>query len=305
MSQKTKIKKTDTLIDYLEFHFDQFTPTQRSLANYLLQNLNEAAFLTADEMAAKIDTTPSTVVRFAQEIGFKGFPDLQNSLRKILIKKVSTTGQLQQAKQFKIHDEKDAIPLSLMKDLTNLNKLCEMINESEIKEFADIFASGKKKYIIASRSLYSLGHFFFFQVKKIFSEVFFLTNFDGGVFDTIRELNPNDVLVALSFPRYNSTTIDFARIASEKGTKIISITDSRVSPLYNISALCLFCPYESSAFFTSTVAPLALLNAIVSDLFYKDYDSAMKNLEREESILLRLNILGVRGRKVKMRTNSQ
>lgn len=299
MPKKTKTPQTDTLIDYLESHFDQFTPTQKSLANYLLENLNEAAFLTADEMAGKIDTTPSTVVRFAQEIGFSGFPDLQNSLRKKLIARVRTTGQFQKAKQLRIDDEKDAIPLSLMKDLTNLNKLYEMKNEPKIKEFADIFASGKKKYIIASRSLYSLGHFFFFQTKKILSEVFFLTNYDGGIFDITRELCPTDVLVALSFPRYNSTTIDFARNAHEKGAQIISITDSRVSPLYKISKVCLFCPYESSAFFTSTVAPLALLNAIVSDLFYRDYDSAMKNLEKEESILMRLNILGSIGRKVK------
>jgi DNA-binding MurR/RpiR family transcriptional regulator len=299
MPKKAKIKKNETLIDYLETHFEQFSPTQKSLANYLLDNLNEAAFLTSDEMAGKIDTTPSTVVRFAQDIGFKGFPDLQNSLRKILITKVSTTGQFQQAEQFKISDKKDAIFSSLNKDLTNLNKLCESKNESQIKEFADIFASGKKKYIIASRSLYSLGHFFFFQVKKICSEVFFLTNFDGGVFDTIRELSPDDVLVGISFPRYNSTTVDFARSAKEKGTKIISITDSRVSPLYNISTICLFCPYESSAFFTSTIASLALLNAITSELFYRDYDSAMKKLEKEESILLTHNIVGVKGRRVK------
>lgn len=297
--KRPKIEKNDSLIEYLEFHFDQFTPTQKSLVHFLLENLNEAAFLTADEMAGKIDTTPSTVVRFAQEIGFKGFPDLQNSLREILMTRVGAIGQFQQAKQFKIHDEKDVISSSLMKDLTNLNQLCEMNNEYQIREFADVFASGKNRYIIASRSLYSLGHFFFFQVKKIFSEVFFLTNFDGGIFDTIRELNPDDVLVALSFPRYNSTTIDFAHNAREKGTRIISITDSRVSPLEKISTLCLYCPYESSAFFTSTIAPLALLNAIISELFYRDYNAAMKNLEKEESILLRLNILGGRGRRVK------
>lgn len=291
MLKRSKIKQSEQLIDFLTANFDLFTPTQKSLANYLLENLDEAAFLTADELADKVDTTSSSIVRFAQEIGFKGFPDLQDNLRKILIKKVSTIGPSQQAKKFKSHEKENAITASLIKDVTNLNKLYEMKNESQIRKFAELFISGQKKYIIASRSLYSMGHFFFFHIKQIIPEVFFLHNFDGGLFDTIPELSDNDVLVALSFPRYNRATIDYVKSAKERGTKIISITDSRISPLYNLSALCLFCPYESSAFFTSSVATLALLNAIISEVFYRNFDSAIQSLEKKESILLQRNIL--------------
>ena len=111
--------------------------------------------------------------------------------------------------------------------------------------------TSKKKYIIAARALHSLGHFLAFQIRKILDNVIFQTNIDGGMFDVIREIDRKDVVVALSFPRYNRSTIDFAKYAKEQKAKIISITDSKISPIYKLSDVSLFCPYESSAFFTS------------------------------------------------------
>ena len=291
---KPKQKKSD-LIGYLDSILENLTPTQKVLANYLIHNLDEAAFLSADEMAQKIDTTPSTVVRFAKQIGFKGFPELRNHLRNLLIRKVSTIGQFQYAKNISVKED-DVIYASFMKDIANLNKLFKMKNDEDIRKFVQILTAAEKKFIIASRSLFSMGHFFFFQARKILPGVAFIHNYDGGIFDLLNELSPDDVVVAFSFPRYNSTTINFSNIARERGVPVISITDTRISPLYQISRVALFCPHESSSFFTSAAASMALVNAIISELFYQNYQSAMKNLELEESLLLKLNILGTKGR---------
>ena len=292
---KSKEKYND-LIGYLESIIDSLTPTQKVLANYLIGNLTEAAFLSTDEMAQKVDTTPSTVVRFAKEIGFRGFPDLQNCLRQLLIKKVNTMGQFQHAKKVKVKGESEALNASLIKDIESLNKLNDMRSDTDIIEFVKILSDSKKKYIIASRSIFSIGHFFYFQARKILPGVIFLNNYDCGIFDFIRDLQQDDVVVALSFPRYNHTTIEFSKFAREKGVKVICITDSRISPLFKISEISLFCPHESSSFFTSHVASMALVNGIISELFAQNYNSAIKNLEIEESLLLKLNILGTKGR---------
>jgi DNA-binding MurR/RpiR family transcriptional regulator len=288
LSIDSKIRPDEGLLEYLEKNFDHFTPTQKILVNYLTTNIDEAAFLTADEIAGKISTVPSTITRFAKEIGFSGFPEIKNKLREILISKVNSidqfNGQFEKAKRLKINDKKNAIQSSLSCDLLNLKKLIAMKNEANIKKFVDILSSARKKYIVSSRSSYSLGHFFFFQTNKILSGTMFQDNYDGGMFDVIKELSSEDVVVAISFPRYTKSTFDFAYLANEKGASVLSITDSRLSPLYNLSAVSLLCPCESPSSFHSYVAVLALINAILGELFYRHYDPAIQNLKEEESI---------------------
>ena len=251
MAIHTKTAPHDGLTRYLVANFDQFTPTQRALANYLLANLDEASFLTADEMAAKINTTSSTVVRFAKEIGYGGYPELQKDLRKLMMTKVNSIGPLEQAKQFKVPNEQDVIEFSLARDLANLNRLIEIKEHEAVRKFVDLFASSRRKYIVALRSLFSVGHFLFFQARKILPDVFFLSNFDGGIYDVIRELTHEDLVIALSFPRYCTPTVEFAQLADAKGARIAAITDSKISPLFKLSKVCLFSPHDSPSFFTS------------------------------------------------------
>ena len=298
MTMNSSAGSGKNLIDYLETNFEKFTPTQKHLANYLISHTDEASFLTADEMAVEINTTSSTVVRFAKEIGYSGYPNLQKDLQKLIIKKVNVIGQLEKAKKFKPSERETVIDLSLMKDLANLHKLIEMKDEEDIKKFVDVIISSRKKYVIAARSAYCLEHFFFFETRKIIPDVFLLSNFDGGVFDILRELSSEDVVIAFCFPRFTKLTVDFAEYAKKKGVKVISITNSKISPLFKISEVCLLCPCEGSAFFISNVAAMALINAIISEIFSRNYNLAIQNLEKEESILSDLNVRKLKGRNI-------
>jgi DNA-binding MurR/RpiR family transcriptional regulator len=295
MVMNKKIESYKNLIEYLEINFETFTHTQKHLTNYLLSNINDVAFLTADEIAEKVNTTPSSVVRFAKQIGYRGYPELQKDLQNLIIDKISVVEELETYKKFDSSKAETAIKLSLKKDLSNINNLIKEINENSIIEFVNIIISSRKKYIIANRSGLSLGHFFFFQLKKMIFDVFLLSNYDDGVFDVLRELAPEDVILAISFPRFTKLTINFAQYAKKGGVKLISITDKKTSPLYKISDVCLFCPYESSAFFNSNVASMALINAILSEMFNQKHNLTISNLKKEAAIRLKLDLLRSKG----------
>jgi DNA-binding MurR/RpiR family transcriptional regulator len=290
-----KIKSYKNLIEYLEIKFETFTNTQKDLTNYLISNINDVAFFTADKIAEKVNSTPSSVIRFAKRIGYRGYPELQKDLQNLIIDKISVVEELETNKKFDSSKAETTIKLSLKKDFSNLNNLIKEINENSIKKFVNIIISSQKKYIIANRSALSLGHFFFFQLKKMVSGVFLLSNFDDGIFDMLRELNSEDVILAISFPRFTKLTINFAQYAKKGGAKLISITDKKTSPLHKISDICLFCPYESSAFFNSNVAAMALINAILSEMFNQRHNSTISNLKKEAVIRLKLDLLRSKG----------
>jgi len=290
-----KIKSYKNLIEYLEINFETFTNTQKDLTNYLISNINNVAFFTADKIAEKVNSTPSSVIRFAKRIGYRGYPELQKDLQNLIIDKISVVEELETNKKFDSSKAETTIKLSLKKDFSNLNNLIKEINENSIKKFVNIIISSQKKYIFANRSALSLGHFFFFQLKKMVSGVFLLSNFDDGIFDMLRELNSEDVILAISFPRFTKLTINFAQYAKKGGAKLISITDKKTSPLHKISDICLFCPYESSAFFNSNVAAMALINAILSEMFNQRHNSTISNLKKEAVIRLKLDLLRSKG----------
>jgi DNA-binding MurR/RpiR family transcriptional regulator len=295
---RLEIKPKEDLIGFLEENFEKFTLTQKRITNYLLSNKYEASFLTADEMAAEIGTASSTIVRFAKDIGYSGYPGLQKDLRKLVIKKINYIGQLEKARKFAPPEEETVISLSLMKDLANMHKLIEMRDEEKIRRFVDIFISSRRRFIIANRSAFSVGHIFFYEIRKIIPSVFLLNNLDGGIYDFISEINTEDVVVAISFPRYAKLTINFAEYSKKKGSKVISITQNKISPLFKVSEVSLFCPYEGPTFLNSNVAVMALINAIISEIFNRSRNSSIQLLENEESILLKLDVIELKGKKI-------
>lgn len=145
-----KIKSYKNLIEYLEINFETFTNTQKDLTNYLISNINNVAFFTADKIAEKVNSTPSSVVRFAKQIGYRGYPELQKDLQNLIIDKISVVEELETNKKFDSSKAETTIKLSLKKDLSNLNNLIKEINENNIKKFVNIIISSQKIYIIAN-----------------------------------------------------------------------------------------------------------------------------------------------------------
>lgn len=284
------IKEKINIIDYLEFHFEEFTPTQKRIADYILSNYQEVLFLTSDELALKINTTSSSVVRFVQEIGYNGYPDFRKKLRNLISKRLNINGQSEKAKQYKPLEDQNIVDMSILNDANSINKLMEMKDNKKIEKFVKLILESRNKYIVASRTSFSLGHLLYFKMRKIVPNVFFLNNYDQGICDTLQGIKPKDIFITISFPRYTNLTIDLAKYAKSKGVRVVSITNGRISPLCKISEVCLFCPYKGFTFFNSNVAAMALINAIVNRIFGLDYHSGIDNLKKEDEIIEEFNI---------------
>ena len=277
--------KGKNLFKYFENNFKHFTATQKRFVRYILSNKYEASFLPAYEIANEINANSSTLVRFAKSIGYKGYPELQKDLGRLVIDEIRYSGQLEKAKRFKKTEEKNIIQVSLNKTYRNIVELLDNIDEESINLFSEAICSSRKKIIIASRSSYSTGHFLYFELKKILPNVQFLSDYDHGFYDVFEDLNQRDLIIAISVPRYTKITIDFAQYAAQRKLKIVSITDSRISPLFPLSSVCLFAPTQSATFHNSNVTLMTLADAIIAQVFYKKRKMAISRLEREEKIL--------------------
>ena len=233
------IDQKEDLFQYLGDHFEKFTKTEKRFVHLILSKRYEISFLTAYEIANRIKANPSSLVRFAKKLGFKGYPELKKELAKLLVKEINYLGDFEKAKRLKKLKENNIIKKSLKKSYSNILDLLKDFDEQKLKLFSEKICASRKKIIIANRSSYSAGHFLYFILKKIIPQVHFLSDYDHGYYDILEDLNKRDVIIAISVYRYNKLTIDFAQYAVQRNLKLISITDSRISPLFLISSVCL------------------------------------------------------------------
>lgn len=283
-------QKDNNVYKYIEEHFEQFTNTEKRFVHFLLSNKFKAPFLPAYEIANRIKANSSTLIRFAKKIGFKGYPELQKNLGQLLVKEISYSSDLEKAKKFKEPKENNIIQVSLNKSYSNMLELLKNVDEQKIKLFSKKICTSRKKVIIANRSSYSAGHFIYFELKAIMTQVYFLSDYDHSYYDIFGDLNARDVIIAISAPRYTKLTINFAKYAVQKKINVIAITDSPVSPLFSLSSICLFAPIQSATFHNSNVAMMALIDAVIAQVFSQNKETSIRRLEKREKVIKDKNI---------------
>jgi len=283
-------QKNNNVYKYIEEHFEQFTNTEKRFIHFLLSNKFKAPFLSAYEIANRIKANSSTLIRFAKKIGFKGYPELQKNLGQLLVKEITYSSDLEKAKKFTEPKENNIIQVSLNKSYSNMLELLKNADEQKIKLFSKKICTSRKKIVIANRGSYSTGHFIYFELKAIIPQVYFLSDYDHSYYDIFGDLNKRDVIIAIGTPRYTKLTIDFAKYAVQKKLNVISITDSPVSPLFSLSSICLVAPTQSATFHNSNVAIMALIDAVIAQVFTQKKESSIRRLEREEKVIKDKNI---------------
>lgn len=283
-------QKNDNVYKYFEEHFEQFTNTEKRFVHFLLSNKFKAPFLSAYEIANRIKANSSTLIRFAKKIGFKGYPELQKNLGQLLVKEISYSSDFEKAKTFEEPKENNIIQVSLNKSYSNMLELLKNVDEQKIKLFSKKICTSRKKVIIANRSSFSAGHFMYFELNAIIPQVYLLSDYDHSYYDIFGDLNERDVIIAIGVPRYTKLTIDFAQYAVQKKINVIAITDNLVSPLFSLSSICLFVPTQSATFHNSNVAMMALIDAVIAQVFSQKKVTSIKRLERKEKIIKDKNI---------------
>ena len=253
------------------------------IAKYIIEQYNKAAYMTASKLGATVGVSESTVVRFATEIGFDGYPSLQREMQDLLKNKLTavqrievTSDQLGNA---------DILEKVLNQDIERIRKTLEETSREDFSKATDTIANARTIYIIGSRSAASLARFLSYYFNLIFPSVKLVhTTSRSEMFEQIMRIDENDVMIGISFPRYSKQTVLAFKYASSNNAKVIAITDSRSSPLAQYADNVLIAQSDMASFVDSLVAPLSLINALIVALSIKNREKVSKNFEKLEKI---------------------
>lgn len=270
------------LMRMIQIKFPRLSKGQKLIAEYILKHYDKAAFMTAAKLGISVGVSESTVVRFANELGFSGYPSLQKSLQELIKNKLTTVQRIELSNDF--IDEESALKSVLKSDMENIRSTLEKINHKTFEEVVNSIFNADKIYIIGLRSSTALAEFLGFYLNLILDNVKIVGYGMSDIFEQMINIKENDLVIGIGFPRYATRTIEALSFAQSKGTKVVAITDSLLSPLASKADYTLIAQSNMASFVDSLVAPLSVINALIIAVGLREKDKISSTFTNLESI---------------------
>lgn len=250
------------LLTQIADRMPEFSKGQKLIGKYIINHYDKAAFMTASKLGVTVGVSESTVVRFASEVGFEGYPQLQRALQELIRNRLTSVQRMEVTNEQ--IGENDVLTKVLTLDMEKLRRTLEESSREDFAGAVNAVIGARNIYILGIRSSSALAAFLHFYFNQIFENVRLVnTTSASEMFEQIFRIGKDDVFIGISFPRYSKRTIKAMDFAKESGATVISITDSVTSPLAEKSDHLLLARSDMASFVDSLVAPLSLVNALI------------------------------------------
>lgn len=261
----------------------KFSKGQRQIARYISENYDKAAFMTAGKLGKTVGVSESTVVRFAAELGYDGYPGMRKALQEMIRNRLTSLQRIEVAKD--LFDDRDVLHAVLSTDIEKIEITRDEINQDNFNEVVERILGAEHVYILGMRSSSSLASFLGYYLNLLRENITVLQDMSySEVYEQIVHIKAGDVFVGISYPRYSSRTVKAMRFASSMGAHVIGITDGENSPFVGIADTNLFARSDMVSFLDSLVAPLSLINALIVAIGLKSNDTLSSTFKRLEGI---------------------
>lgn len=261
----------------------KFSKGQRVIAKYILNNYDKAAFMTAGKLGRIVGVSESTVVRFAAELGYDGYPSMRKALQEMIRHRLTSVQRIEVAKS--MIDDTDLVKSIIGSDMQNLQATLELLEHDSFNKLVDSIVEAKNIYIVGMRTSTSLATFLGLYLNLLRDNVNVVHDTAASeIYEQIIRISTGDLFIGISFPRYSSHTVDAMQFAKKMGAKTAAITDSSASPLNGIADVCLHAKSDMVSFLDSLVAPMSLINAIIVAVGIRNKERVSETFERLEKI---------------------
>lgn len=269
------------MIERLNHSGRKLSKGHRRIAQYIVEHYNKAVFMTASRLGESVGVSESTVVRFAAVLGYEGYPQLQRALQELVSHRLTAVQRFEMSSEI---DPNAVLRTVLKSDMQNIRATVEELDNHAFEEGVKRILNAKEIYVIGLRSAAPLAQFLGYYLNYIFDRVHLVSSAATDVFEEIARISEADVVIGISFPRYSTRTVEAMRFARSCGAQVISITDGPMSPLHEVSDVCLNACTDMASFVDSLAAPMSVINALVVSLGLHRKEELSRHFKQLEAI---------------------
>ena len=282
---------TKNILHNIEKNMSSFSKGQKLIARFILENYDKAAFMTASKLGKTVQVSESTVVRFAADLGYRGYPGMKKALQEIVRNRLTSVERIEAAES--TMDGHDVLKAVLRADINNLQATLDEIDQDYFNQAVDMILSAKHIYIIGMRTSTTLADFLATYLKLLLDNVTVVKEIAAReVYEQLLRIGEGDLIIGISFPRYSKRTISAMKFARDHGARCLGLTDGKVSPLNEISDVCLYTKSEMVSFLDSLVAPLSMINALIMAVSARDRTRTFETFRELENVWKEYEVYG-------------
>lgn len=271
------------VLQLIQSNMSTFSKGQKRIAAFIQESYDKAAFMTASKLGKTVNVSESTVVRFAAELGYDGYPAMQKALQEMIRNKLTSIQRIEVANNR--YADQDILSMVMQSDVDKIRMTLEEVSRSDFSGAVDAIVEAKRIYILGVRSSVAVSSFLGFYFNLMFDNVVQVhSNSASEMFEQLLRVGEGDVVIGVSFPRYSRRTVQAMHFAQNRKAKVIAITDSATSPLAATANHTLLAKSDMASFADSLVAPLSLVNALIVAVSRKKKEDLAHTFETLEEI---------------------
>ena len=271
------------LLNRINERYKSLSKGQKLLAAYITDNYDQAAFLTASRLGQAVGVSESTVVRFASQLGYKGYPEFQRAMGALVQSKLHDVHRMEDV--YGRISQSEILETVLKSDMERIKNTLENIDAHAFDLAVDMILDARRIYVLGIRSCGSLAEFLAFYLNMMFDDVRLLhTSSSSELLEQMVRIGKEDVMIGISFPRYSIRTLKAMELANNRSARVITLTDSVHSPMNLYSSCNLIAKSDMSSVLDSLTAPLSVINALLLAVCMKKQGEVVKTLEMLEQV---------------------
>lgn len=271
------------LLTKIDLMMNSFSKGQKKIALYIEEHYDKAAFMTASKLGETVGVSESTVVRFATELGYDGYPKLQKAMQEMIRNKLTSVQRIEvTSSRIGNNSVLDSV---LNQDIDKIRRTIEETSHEDFNKAVDAICNAEKIYIFGVRSTAAIASFLAYYFELIFDNVRVInTTSSTSAYENIFRISEKDAIIGISFPRYSTMSVEIMDFARSRGAHAVAITDSMASPLVQSADSILIARSDMASIVDSLVAPLSLINALIVATVLKKKDEVSDTFHRLERI---------------------
>jgi DNA-binding MurR/RpiR family transcriptional regulator len=274
----------ENILDKISDNFQELTPSQRKVAQYVYHNINEAFLLNSFQIAKTANVSEATVTRFLTNLGFSGFSEFKREIARQVLESFSTTQRLAESAE-DLKARGNVFSEILQGDIENIQTLTATISDRLFEQAVNELCSARSIYVLGLRSSYALAFYLTFDLRFFLDRVILIKPGIGDMPEQVLGVTKDDVLVVISFRRYTRESFDIAEKIKKRAGSVIALTNSELSPVAKLADVTLVASTNIPTYIESYTAPMSLINALITAIALRKKDQAISALNKLETTL--------------------
>lgn len=282
-----------TVMNQIESRLESLTKLQKKIANFVMSDPIQAAFMTVDQLSHAVGVSTATVVRFSTELGYNGYTEFQGELQEHLKSRAKPSSKLQLSMENSPAGSKDQDLMTATTQLVleNIERTFEGLSVQNMEIIADKVLQAENIYCAGMRTSFCVSSYLGYNLSRMLDAPCIICGNSGELPEQIRRLTDRDVVFAITMSRYSRQIVEFAKLSKKKNATVIAFTDEYVSPLSGHSDYQIVAKAASGGFHNSAVAFCYLVDILLSICCRKDPEKINRNLKASEQVLFDTNFM--------------